>query len=177
LVWVGAIARFLLRFVEFEWNSIFRSFAVYITRTVMSELETAKSRLHEENLTLVIVKNGEVLFETSSHRISGFLGAIEQLGNKLEGASVADRVAGKAIALLCVYTGIRHVYAEFISRKAKVVFEENGILCEWNELVDNILDLNRSGVCPFEKAAADISDPESAYAAFKTLLQSFKACK
>jgi len=69
------------------------------------------------------------------------------------------------------------VYAEVLSRKAKAVFEENGIPCEWKKLVDNILDLNRSDVCPFEKAAADISDPEAAYAAFKALQESFKACK
>ena len=143
----------------------------------MSDLDTAKSRLFEENLTLAIVKNGEVLFETGSHRISGFLGAIEQLGARLEGAAVADRVAGKALALLCVYAKISEVYAEVLSRQAKAVFEENGIPCLWKELVDNILDLNRSGVCPFEKAAAGISDPERAYAAFKALLQSFKACK
>jgi hypothetical protein len=143
----------------------------------MSDVDTAKSRLFEEDLTLVIVKYGEVLFETGSHRISGFLGAIEELGVRLEGASVADRVAGKAIALLCVYAKIREVYAEVLSRKAKAVFEENGIHHEWRELVDNILDLNRSGVCPFEKAATDISDPERAYVAFKALLQSFKACK
>jgi hypothetical protein len=143
----------------------------------MSALETAKNRLYEEDLTLAVVKNTEVLFETVSHRISGFLGAIDQLGSRLEGASVADRVAGKAIALMCVYAGIREVYAEVLSRKAKAVFEENGIPCEWKELVDNILDLNRSDICPFEKAAADISDPERAYATFKELLQSFKPCK
>ncbi len=143
----------------------------------MSDLDIAKSRLYGEELTLVIVKNGEVLFETGSHRISGFLGAVEQLGAGLKGASVADRVAGKAIALLCVYAGIRHVYAEVLSRKAKAVFEEHGIPCEWKTLVDNILDMNRSGVCPFEKAATEISDPEKAYAAFKALLQSFKAGK
>ena len=143
----------------------------------MSDLDTAKSRLYKEDLTLAIVKNGEVLFETGSHRISGFLGAIEQVGVRLEGASVADRVAGKAVALLCVYVKISEVYAEVLSRKAKAVFEENGIRHEWKELVDNILDLNRSGVCPFEKAAADISDPERAYAVFKALLQSFKAGK
>jgi hypothetical protein len=143
----------------------------------MNDLDTAKSRLYKEELTLAIVKNGEVLFETGSHRISGFLGAIEQLGVRLEGASVADRVAGKAIALLCVYAKIREVYTEVLSRKAKAVFEENGIRHEWKELVDNILDSNRIGVCPFEKAATDMSDPERAYAAFKALLQSFKAGK
>jgi len=143
----------------------------------MNDLDIAKNQLHRKELTLTIVKKGDVLFETVSHRISGFLGAIEQVGAMLEGASVTDRVVGKAISLLCVYAGIREVYAEVLSRKAKAVFEENEIPCEWKELVDDILDLNRSGVCPFEKAAADISDPERAYEAFKTLLKSLKACK
>ena len=143
----------------------------------MSDAGIAKNRLYEKGLTLVVVKNGEVVFETGSHRISGFLGAIEQLGAGLKGAAVADRVAGKAVALLCVYASISNVYAGVLSRKAKAVFEEHGIPCEWKTLVDKILDLNRSGVCPFEKAAADISDPEAAYAAFKALQESFKACK
>lgn len=143
----------------------------------MNDLEEAKNKLYRQGLTLIVVKSGEILFETDSHRISGFLGAIEQLGVRLEGATVADRVAGKAVALLCVYAGIREVYAEVLSRKAKAVFEENGILCEWKVLVDNILDLNKSGVCPFEKAAAAMSDSESAYEAFKELQRSFKACE
>jgi hypothetical protein len=142
----------------------------------MSDVDIAQSRLYEKGLTLVLVKNSEVVFETDSHRISGFLGAIDHLGAGLEGASVADKVAGKAVALLCVYAGISKVYAGVLSRKAKAVFDEHGVPCEWKDLVDNILDLNRSGVCPFEKAAAGISDPERAYAAFKALLKSFKAC-
>ena len=143
----------------------------------MRDLDAAKSRLYELKLTLSIVKNGTVLFETDSHRISGFLGAIEQLGAELEDASAADKVAGKALALLCVYAGISEVYAEILSKKAKTVFEENEIHCEWKDLVDNILDLNQSDVCPFEKTAADISDPERAYKALKALLQSFNTCK
>jgi hypothetical protein len=143
----------------------------------MNDLDAAKSRLYDENLTLTIVKKGTVLFETSSHRISGFLSAIELLGAKLEGASVADKVAGKAVALLCVYAGINEVYAEVLSKKAKAVFGENQIHCEWKELVEKILDLNRSSVCPFEKVAAGISDPQRAYKAFMALLQSFRASK
>lgn len=143
----------------------------------MNDLEIAKTQLHRKELTLAIVKNGGVLFETHSHRISGFLGAIEKFGAILEGAAVADRVAGKAIALLCVYAKISDVYAEVLSEKAKAVFEENGIRHEWKALVKNVLDLNKSGVCPFEKAAADISDPEKSYRAFKALQESLKACK
>ena len=143
----------------------------------MHDLEIAKNQLYDKQLTLAIVKNGQVLFQTDSHRISGFIGAIDKFGAQLNGASVADRVAGKALALLCVYAGIREVYAEVLSRKAKAVFEENKVAVEWKELVDNVLDLNKTDTCPFEKAAAGISDPKGSYGAFKALLEKMKPCK
>ncbi len=52
-----------------------------------------------------------------------------------------------------------------------MVFEKNGIGFEWKEIVDNILDLNKTEVCPFEKIAADISEPEESYLTFKALLR------
>lgn len=143
----------------------------------MSDLELAKNQLYNEELTLAIVKNGQVLFSTNSHRISGFIGAIEKLDSQLNGASVADRVAGKAIALLCVYAKIKQVYAEVLSRKAQSIFEENGVSIEWKQLVDNVLDTNKADVCPFEKLAADISNPEDSYVKFKALLEKMRACR
>jgi predicted RNA methylase len=143
----------------------------------MQDLEMAKKQLSDKELTLAIAKNGQVIFQTDSHRISGFIRAIDTLGTQLNGTSVADRVAGKALALLCVYAGIREVYAEVLSKKAKAVFEENKVTVEWKELVDNVLDLNKTDVCPFEKAATGISDPKDSYVAFKALLEKMKPCK
>lgn len=143
----------------------------------MQDLEIAKNQLYDKQLTLAIVKNGQMLFQTDSHRLSGFIGAIEKFDTNLNGASVADRVAGKALALLCVYAGIHEVYAEVLSRKAKAVFEENKVAVEWKQLVDNVLDLNKTDTCPFEKAAAGISDPKDSYGAFKALLEKMKPCK
>lgn len=143
----------------------------------MTDLDIAKTELYEEQLTLAIVKNGEVLFQTKSHRISGFLDAVEKLGDKLEGASLADRVAGKAIALLCIYAKIHEVYAAVISRKAYAVFKQNKISVQWKELVENVLDVSKNEVCPFEKTAANISDPEKAYKVFRSLRENLKSCK
>lgn len=58
-----------------------------------------------------------------------------------------------------------------------MVFEKNGIGSEWKEIVDNILDLNKTGVCPFEKIVADIFDPEESYVTFKALLEKMKQCR
>ena len=143
----------------------------------MTDLEIAKSELCEENLTLAIIKNGELLYSTKSHRITGFLDALDNCGAILEGASVADKVAGKAIALLCAYAKVKEVYAAVMSRAALEVFKKRKVSCHWNELVENILDTSREDMCPFEKAAADISDPEKAYRTFEGLRKSLRACK
>jgi len=143
----------------------------------MNDLDLAKGEMFEENLTLVIVKDGSVLFQTDSHRISGFLDAIEKCGANLEGSSVADRVIGKAVALLCVYAKVKEVYACVLSRKAQAILKEHRIGCQWQEIVENILNADKTGMCPFEKAAADISAPQDAYRAFRLLRERMKSCK
>ncbi|MEM3823760.1 MAG: DUF1893 domain-containing protein [Candidatus Bathyarchaeia archaeon] len=139
------------------------------------DLAIAKKRLSEEKgLTLTIAKNGEIIFETSSHGILGFLEAVEKLGDTLNGASVADKVVGKAIALLCVYMSVKMVYALTLSREAKAFFEKHEVYHEWEKLVENILDFKKTGVCPFEKLATEISNPNEAYKRLKALQNSLK---
>jgi len=143
----------------------------------MNDLEIAKTLLSKERLTLVIVKNGEMLFETKFHRISGFLKAIEQQGKNLRDASVADRVVGKAVALLCVYANVKDVYAKTVSVEGKNVLQKNGIAVEAKELVNTILDDRKKDICPFEKEAADVNDPQVAFDRFKALQKKMQACR
>jgi hypothetical protein len=138
----------------------------------MQDLEIAKKRMNEKGLTLSIVKNAETIFDSLSYGISGFLEAVEKFGDKLEGASVADRVAGKAIALLCVYAKVKAVYAITLSKRARAVFENHAIYHEQDNLVESILDVNKVGICPFEKLVTEISDPVEAHERLKAL-QSF----
>jgi hypothetical protein len=138
------------------------------------DLTMAKERLlAEKSLTLSIVNNGQVIFETASHGISGFLEAIEKFGERgLEGASVADRITGKAIALLCIYSKVKAVYAVILSKGAKDLFEKHAVHHEWSNLVEKILDIDKAEVCPFEKLAAKISNPKEAYKMLKALQNS-----
>ena len=142
----------------------------------MQDLELAKKQLYDKQLTLAIAKNGRIIYETDAHRISGFMRAIDTLGIQLCGASVADKVAGKALALLCIFAGIREVYAEVLSKKAQDIFNQNQVTYQWLQIVDNVLDLTKTGVCPFEKAAAEITNPDESYDAFKALLEKMKRC-
>jgi hypothetical protein len=137
--------------------------------SIKEDLEIAKAALHGKNLTLAIVKRSKLLFESKSHGVSAFLDALEKLGLKMKDAAVADKVVGKAVALLCIYAGIRAVYALNLSLKAKQVLERNAVHLEWENLVDKILDASGTDICPFEKAAMEISNPAEAYKKLKVL--------
>ncbi len=138
------------------------------------DLEIAKKRLCEDNLTLSIVKGSKVIFESKTHGIFSFLQAIERFGEGLKGASVADKVVGKTIALLCIYAGVKAVYAETLSKKAKPVFEKHKVYFEFGNLVEKILGASKKTICPFEKAALKIDKPEEAYRKFKALHDTLK---
>ncbi|MGD8546309.1 MAG: DUF1893 domain-containing protein [Candidatus Bathyarchaeota archaeon] len=142
----------------------------------MHDLKMARKKLDENGLTLCVVKEDEILFESLMSGISGFLTVVEMFGGKLEGASIADRIVGKAIALLCVYSRVKAVYASVLSMKGKTVFEEHGVHHEWDQLVECVLSVNRVGICPFEKLSSGISDPAKAYEELKAFQGGSSSC-
>lgn len=129
----------------------------------MQDLEIAKEILRQEDLGLSVVKEGRIVYESASRGLSGLLEAIDKKRSILMGASIADRVVGKAVALLCVYVGVEAVYAITLSREAKKVLDDYSVHNEFDCLVDAILDASQLDMCPFEKQVADISSPAAAY--------------
>ena len=138
-------------------------------RIKMQDLERARQRLKEKNLSLVVVKSGKVIFETESHGIKGSLEAIELLGKELSGSSVADRVVGRAVAFLCVYFQVSAVFAVIISVEGVRVLEDNNVFYQFEKCVPNILNQKRNDICPFEKLALTFATPEEAYRKLRTL--------
>ncbi len=132
------------------------------------DLELAKLKLIAEDFSLVIVKNGKVIFETKKQGINGFLQAFEKLNKKLVAASVADKVVGLAAAMLCVYAGVTSVFALTISEEGIRVLEDNNIVYQFEKKVLNILNRSKNDVCPFEKLAMDARTVEEAYVNLKS---------
>lgn len=128
------------------------------------DLRLAKCKLNESNLSLVIVKKGKIVFETGAHGIGGFLLAIERLGKKIVGSAVADRIVGRAAALLCAYSEVASVFAVTTSEDGIQILRENAVPYEYENVVSNILSYDRTDICPFEKLTADLKNPKEAYA-------------
>jgi len=140
----------------------------------MRELEMAKKILGEENLSLVIVKKYKVLFKSRSSGISGLLQAIENLNDGLHKSSVADRVIGRAAALLLVYFHAKEAYCATVSSEGLRVLKESNIPLEHENIVSRILDKEGKDICPFERFSLAISSPEEAYEKLKAFADSLK---
>jgi UDP-3-O-acyl-N-acetylglucosamine deacetylase len=144
-----------------EGKHFFEAFIVYSVMNVKNQdLELAKLKLTEEDLSLVIVKNEKIIFETKKQGINGFLQAIEKLDKNLVKASAADKIVGVAAAMLCVYAGVASVFALTISEEGIRMLENNNILCRFEKKVSNILNRDKNDVCPFEKLAISSRSPD-----------------
>ncbi|RJS76069.1 DUF1893 domain-containing protein [Candidatus Bathyarchaeota archaeon] len=133
----------------------------------MSDLELAKNRLKRKSLSLVIVKEGKLLFESRLSGINGLLEAIDKLSDKMHQSSVADKVVGRAAALLLAYSHVRETYAETVSKEGLKVLRENDVAVEYAVLVPQILDRTGKNICPFEKFSSNIKSPSEAYERLK----------
>jgi len=133
----------------------------------MRDLDKAKNTLKTSNLSLVIVKNGHIIYETNTPGIRGLLTAVDEAGRDIVGSAVADKIVGEAAAQVCAYGHVREVYAVTMSQCGKDVLDENGIRYEYEDLVPHILNMKKTDLCPFEKLVAGSSSPKEAFERLK----------
>ena len=134
---------------------------------MQADLDLAKQRLKQKDLALVIAKNGKIVFETELHGINGLLNAMEQSKKGMKGSSVADKIVGRAAALLLVYSGVVAAFGVTASDGAIQVLKDYNVFLEFEKSVACILNYEKNDVCPFEKLTACISNPLEAYKVLK----------
>ncbi len=138
----------------------------------MSDLGIAKSTLNNEGATLVVAKNGRMIFKTNAPGMRGLLQAIENLKDDIHGASIADSVVGRAAGLLITYSRVKEAYAAILSEEGLKVLRENKIEYEFGRIVPWILNESQTDLCPFEKFSLGIKSPAEAYQGLKKLQES-----
>lgn len=133
------------------------------------DLNLAKNTLFEEGLSLVVAKNGKLLFKSRSRGVRDLLAMINDIGHLAEGASLADSIVGRAAALLCVYSKIIAVYGVNMSEGAALVLKANGVHYKYGMLIPRVLNREKNDICPFDKAVSGIEDPSVALEKLKSV--------
>jgi len=120
--------------------------------------------LEERDLDLAIFKDGELVFSSAQEGLSPLVRAIEEVGlERLRGCVVADRVIGRAAALLICLMGAREAHALVMSKGALRALEGHGIIAQARDLVEHITAPDGKSPCLFERLVKDVEEPEEAY--------------
>lgn len=134
-------------------------------------LNTAKTLLKTRNFTLVAISSDDKVFTSSDRGVKPLLHLLEDEKDFLKGASVADKVIGKAAALLMVLGGIKEVHTNVISEPAVEVFEKHHIPYFYEEKVKRIINRKGDGLCPMETLCMDVEEPSEAFEKIKEWLE------
>ena len=132
----------------------------------MDDLELAEDELKSRNMNLIVVKNGVVLYQSMASGMRGLIQAIEKYDGDLAVTAVADKIVGRAAAMLCVYSKVKSVFGITMTESAIKLLTKNLVAHRFERRVRRLMNSLGTDICPFERAIRDIDDPIEA---FKTL--------
>lgn len=97
---------------------------------------------------------------------SGIKPIINKLNDDIcyfKGLTVADKIVGKASAMLLVLSGVKEVNAVVLSKAGKSILDKHNIEYTYEELSEYIINRKGDGMCPMEETVKDIDDLDLAY--------------
>lgn len=121
--------------------------------------------LRREKCSLV-VKNHDIVTTYSKPGVRDLEYLLDHDPEVLHGATIADKVIGKAAAAMVVVGGVKELYAEVMSKRAIPFLEEAGIAYTYGTLVDTIKE--EGDRCQLEKITAPAITPEETVALLRT---------
>ena len=133
----------------------------------MTDLQVARRKLNTDSLAFVIVKDGVVLRFGTREGVGELIQAVDALGDAACGAALADKIAGKAVAMIARAARIRAVYSPLASQAAHDALAIDQIALEYDRLVPLILNKRNDGPCPMERLTLPIDDPRQAVNALR----------
>lgn len=135
----------------------------------MNDLLNARRILEEESCTCVLCL-GEAFVTSHRRGVAPLLELLES-GRRFAGWSAADKVVGKATAMLYRLLGVKTVWAKVISESALTALQQGGIEAQWEQRVPHIVNRTGDGRCPMETATAHTDDPHEALLSIQTALK------
>ena len=127
------------------------------------DLGLAVAELKREGCSLAVARDNQVIFTSQHPGVAGLLEALDK--GLLPGSALADKVIGRAAAMIAVAGGVKSVYTPLISVGGQQALEQAGLDFIAEKSVPGIINRQGTGPCPMEEATKDIDDPAAAVAA------------
>ena len=126
-----------------------------------TDLDLARALLiANKDATLVAVRGDDIIV-CRERGVKPLLKMIAD-GRSLRGFSVADKVVGKAPALLYAVLGPEAVFSPVMSWTGRAVLLASGIAVSHDLLVPHIQNRSKSGQCPMDESVTNVWEPYEA---------------
>ncbi len=139
----------------------------------MNDLEIAKEILKQEKLSVVLVK-GDTIYKSEKNGVAPLIGFIEE-GTDLNGFCAADKIVGKASAMLMIYAGVKSVFSPVMSRSATETLQKYGVDFSFDSMVEMIINRQGDGMCPMEATVLELDEPTECFKALCAKLAELRA--
>ncbi|MDM8271117.1 DUF1893 domain-containing protein [Thermophilibacter provencensis] len=131
-----------------------------------TDLDLARALLIANKGATLVAVRGDEIYTCTERGVKPLLKWV--LDHKsLRGFSVADKVVGKAPALLYAILGPEAVFSPVMSWTGRAVLLASGIATSYDLLVPHISNRSRTGQCPMEDTVANVWEPYEAVSALE----------
>ena len=128
---------------------------------VSTDLDLARALLiANKDATLVAVR-GDEIHVCHERGVKPLLKMIKE-GRSLRSFAVADKVVGKAPALLYAILGPEAVFSPVMSWTGRAVLMASGIAVSYDTLVPHVQNRDKSGQCPMDSSVTNVWEPYEA---------------
>ena len=124
-------------------------------------MNKAAELLSQNSFTFAAV-NGDRIYTSVLRGVAPVIELIDTQPDLLNGASVADKVIGKAAAMLLSAYGVKEIYTPLASKKAIEFLKDKDIVFTFDEVTEYIINRDGTDMCPMEKTVFEISDEKEA---------------
>lgn len=134
-------------------------------------MKRAEEILRQTQAACVVIQKDGTVIQSELSGIRPLMGWLGKNPEILNGACIADKVVGKAAALLMRYGGVGEVYGELVSQAAIRCLKDAAVPLTYAQAVPCILNQDRTDLCPMERCCQSLDSPQEAYEALKGLIQ------
>ncbi len=132
--------------------------------------------LHQGPHSLV-VRQGETVRCFDNRGVADLHSLLAEEPQLLRGATVADKVVGKAAASLMMLGGVTELYADVISDLALELLQQSPMAVHYTQRVDHIINRAHTGWCPMETRCRECRTAEECRQQVKEFMQKTKSLK
>lgn len=138
-----------------------------------SSQQDAITMVKNGKASFVIVKNNHIVSAESPRGIDYVLKMQEE--GALKNTFIADKIIGKAAAMIFTYAGVNSCYGETISNEAIKWLQEHNISVTYGTCVESIQNRTGDGICPMEQTVLNINDEAEAIILLKNKVAELSA--